>query len=154
MRKFSLMFVVYSLFYFLLVLWSFSLSLGVKGHLLLSDFALRQMVNKTAFQQDAYRPLANRIPLYKMFRGRQYPPLYLRFHSRGEWVPIPWTYPPLDIPTPSRKYSASRRDLVPEIFTSEKDMGPEIPTPLCTDKDLWKHYLPVTSLAGGNDCCT
>ena len=75
-------------------------------------------------------------------------PMYL---GGGGWVPTPGhahsggmsTHP--WIPGYSQK-GPGTRDARPHI----RDMGPEIP-PLWTDRHLWKHYLPVTSFAGGND---
>ena len=47
-----------------------------------------------------------------------------------------WIYPSIPEGTWCRRYPPPR-----------KDMGPEIPTPLWTDRHLWKHYLPATSFA-------
>ena len=54
-------------------------------------------------------------------------------------IPHPWTYPQhLDIPTPPENNPPPRGDLIPEIPTLIRDMGPEIP--------LWTD--------GQNDCKT
>ena len=56
----------------------------------------------------------------------------------GEWVPtLPWTYSPLDIWTNPLPWT-----LVPEIPPSPNSM---------TDRRLWKHYLPATTIAGSNE---
>ena len=75
--------------------------------------------------------------------------LLLRSHVLGGGrlpsldIPTPWIYPPLAHNIPPR------RGLIPDIPTSRKDMGPQIPAPtLWTDRHLWKHYLPATSFAG------
>ena len=69
---------------------------------------------------------------------------------------LPWSYPPfLHITTPSTYHPPAY--IHPPSHThppSRKDMGPEIPnhpSPVnrMTDRCLWKHYLPLTSFAGG-----
>ena len=52
-----------------------------------------------------------------------------------EWEPCPDMWPP-------------RRDLVPEISTSTLPPPPQSEQ---IDRNLWKHYLPATAVAGGND---
>ena len=84
------------------------------------------------------------------------PTVFHQIPCLGEgWVPIPWgpmcvcvggSYPPpLDIPI--------TQTIHPQILTTGKDMGLKIPTLLVdrmTDRRLWKHYLPSTSLVGDN----
>ena len=55
-------------------------------------------------------------------------------------------HPASGYPTLHPQKGHGTRDILPH----GKDMGPQIPCPPDRMTHLWKHYLPVTSLAGGN----
>ena len=67
-----------------------------------------------------------------------------RCQYRG-WLPC--TYPPSSHthPTPTPKRPVTRHT------NTQKGPGTSYTTPLWSDTRLWKHYLPPTSLAGGNN---
>ena len=69
-------------------------------------------------------------------------------------IPTPWTYPPpLDIPTPKGHGARDKWERTwDQRYPPSRKNGLKIPTPipLSTDRHLWKHYLPASSLAGGN----
>ena len=87
----------------------------------------------------------------------------------SQTYPIPWTYPfprwtcppPWHIyPPPRHTYPFTYLSPSPDIpiphVPPRRDLVPEIPTPpvnRMTDRCLWKHYLPPTSFARGNNEC-
>ena len=78
--------------------------------------------------------------------GGEYPPHGHTHHPL--YIPtLPlWTYPPTPgILTSFRGYGT--RDNTPP----ERTWTTDTPPPPQTDRHLWKHYLPATSLAGGNN---
>ena len=78
-------------------------------------------------------------------------PYLIVFHVRGEYL-LPGHTHPLTIPYPPSEGTWYKR--YPQLG---RYMGSEITNPplvdRMTDRRLWKHYLPPTSLADGNNWC-
>ena len=73
--------------------------------------------------------------------------------GEGKVNPTPWVpgpqYPTSSIPCPQIPYPLDTLTPSP----ARKDMRPEIPYPMWTEwlTDTWRHYLPATTFAGGNE---
>ena len=98
---------------------------------------------------DKWKVLMNNMKLFRTAPYMWWMSLAVSSRGRGcrsRWVPSPWTY--------SRGHTHPNSQKGPLTSdTPQKGHGTRDTHPLpCEqiDKHLWKHYLPATTVAGGN----